>query len=67
MLQSKSIKKYMTIAGLLLVALKMTYNIYAFAYDTHNLALEEFFKYGMILILLYFCIYFTKKPKKNIG
>ena len=67
MLQSKSIKKYMTIAGLLLVALKMAYNIYAFAYDTHNLALEEFFKYGMILILLYFCIYFTKKPKKNIG
>lgn len=67
MLKSKSLKKYMAIAGLLLVFLKMAYNIYAFAYNTHNLVLEKFFKYGMIFVLIYFCIYFTKRPKKNIG
>ena len=45
--------------------LKMTYNVYDYIYDTHNLVLEKFLKYGMIFILIYFCINFTKKSKKK--
>lgn len=47
-------KKIMVIASLVLVVLKILYDIYTFIYDKQNLVMERCFNIGIVFFIVYF-------------
>ena len=54
----------MVITGLMLVVLKMVYNVYTFVYNTQNAGLEKAFNYGIVFFILYYGVVYGSKGKK---
>lgn len=57
-------KKTMVVAGLMLVVLKMVYNVYTVVYSTQNAGLEKAFNYGIIFFILYYGVVYGSKGKE---
>ncbi len=51
---------------LLLVAGKMTYNIYSVVFETESKKWEQFFNLGILCIIFYFSTTQTKKSSRNV-
>ncbi|WP_330444179.1 hypothetical protein [Flavobacterium sp. C4GT6] len=56
-------KKQMAIAALVLVVLKLTYNIYSVVYKVQQPLLERYFNYAILFIIFYYGFTGTKKRK----
>lgn len=56
-------KKQMVLAGLLLVALKLGYNVYSFVYDAQHLMMERYFNIALVFFIMYYCISLPKTKK----
>ena len=53
----------MAIAALVLVVLKLTYNIYSVVYNVQQPLMERYFNYAILFIIFYYGFTGTKKRK----
>jgi len=57
-------KKNMVVASLVLVILKIVYDVYTFVYDKQNLKIERYFNVAIVFFIIYYSISSRKKIKK---